>query len=117
MAAGVSRSPRRWHGQEAKGGWPARSDARPAAPVGHRHTVSPGAGVGRVLTLSPRTEGWPSHVPGAVLAALVAPEVLAAGPAGVVAALATVLVAVRTGNTLAAMATGVAAVLLPRTVG
>ena len=64
------------------------------------------------------TEGfaaaWLRHIPGAVLAALVAPAVLNGGPAEAVAAAATALVAILTRNLFAAMAIGVLAVYLAR---
>ena len=53
-------------------------------------------------------------IPGAVLVAIVAPNALGAGPAGAVAALATAIVALRTGRILVAMATGVVLVLVWR---
>ena len=43
--------------------------------------------MGRV-TPSPRLEAWLRHLPGALLAALVAPAIVAAGPAGWLATLA-----------------------------
>ena len=69
--------------------------------------------MGRV-PLSPRVETWLRYVPGAVLAALVAPGIFTAGPAEAMAALATALVAARTRNFLLAIAVGVAAVVLLR---
>ena len=57
---------------------------------------------------------WLRHVPGAVLAALVAPAVLAGGVAEWLAAAMTALVFVVTRNLFAAMAGGVAAVWLLR---
>ncbi len=57
---------------------------------------------------------WLRHVPGAVLAALVAPAVLAGGIAEWLAAAATALIFVATRNLFAAMAGGVAAVWLLR---
>jgi uncharacterized membrane protein len=59
---------------------------------------------------------WLRHVPGAVLAALVAPAVLAGGVAEWLAAAATALIFVATRNLFAAMAGGVAAVWLLRQV-
>jgi len=59
---------------------------------------------------------WLRHVPGAVLAALVAPAVLAGGVAEWLAAAVTALVFVLTRNLFAAMAGGVAAVWLLRQV-
>lgn len=57
---------------------------------------------------------WLRHVPGAVLAALVAPAVLAGGVAEWLAAAVTALLFVATRNLFAAMAGGVAAVWLLR---
>ena len=56
---------------------------------------------------SGRVAAWLRAIPGAVLVAIVAPNVLAAGPAGAVAALATAVVAARTRSVLVAMLTGV----------
>lgn len=57
---------------------------------------------------------WLRHIPGAVLAALVAPAIATGSPAELVAALATGLVFVFTKNLFAAMASGVLAVYLMR---
>jgi uncharacterized membrane protein len=70
--------------------------------------------VGRV-TLSPRVEAGLRALPGAVLVSLVAPTVLATGVAEAVAALATVAVAARAKNLLAAMAVGILVVWALRT--
>jgi uncharacterized membrane protein len=59
------------------------------------------------VALSPRLEAGLRAIPGAVLISIVAPAVLSAGPAEALASLATVLVAARTRNLLAAMATGI----------
>lgn len=67
-----------------------------------------------LVTPSPRIEAWLRQIPGAVLVAIVAPTVLASSLAETFAALATVLVAIRTKNVLAAMVVGVAAVFLLR---
>ncbi|MFH1985476.1 MAG: AzlD domain-containing protein [Pseudomonadota bacterium] len=53
-------------------------------------------------------------LPGAILVALVAPGILAAGPWGILAAGATVLCAARTGSTFLSMAVGMAIVALRR---
>lgn len=58
-------------------------------------------------TPSGRVAAWLRAIPGAVLVAIVAPNVLAAGPAGAVAAMAVALVAARTRSVLFAMLTGV----------
>ncbi len=69
--------------------------------------------MGRV-TLSGRVEAWLRYVPGTVLISLIAPGVLSNGVPGAVAAAATVGVAVRTGNALLAMITGVLVVVVVR---
>jgi uncharacterized membrane protein len=58
------------------------------------------------------TERWLRHIPGSVLAAIIAPAVVAHGAAGVVAVLVTGAVSLRTGNLLLAMASGVITVYL-----
>lgn len=58
---------------------------------------------------------WLRHIPGAVLAALIAPAVLAGGPDDALAALVTAGVMIATRNLFAAMAAGVLAVYLIRT--
>ncbi len=67
------------------------------------------------LILSGRVEAWLDYIPGAILVSLVAPAVLASGFAEALAALAVVLVALRTGSLPVAMVTGVGAVLVLRT--
>lgn len=57
---------------------------------------------------------WMRHLPGAVLAALVAPAILGAGPAEAIAAAATALIYVASRNLFAAMLGGVLAVYLSR---
>ena len=57
---------------------------------------------------------WLRHIPGAVLASLVAPAVVTGRPAEAIAAAATALMFLLTRNLFAAMATGVAAVFLVR---
>jgi uncharacterized membrane protein len=69
-----------------------------------------------IVTPSPRIEAWLRQIPGAVLVAIIAPTVLASSLAETLAALATVLVAIRTKNVLIAMLVGVAAVWLLRLV-
>jgi uncharacterized membrane protein len=56
------------------------------------------------------------QIPGAILVSLVAPAVLTGGPAEALAALAVVVVAVRTASLPAAMATGVVAVVVLRAI-
>ncbi len=67
------------------------------------------------LPASPRLATWLRALPGALLVALVAPACVAAGPAGLLAAGAAVLIARRTNNTLLAMVAGTALVGLART--
>ena len=62
------------------------------------------------VTLSTRMEAWLGYLPGTVIVALVAPTVLSTGLAEAGAALATVLVMVRTRNALLAMIVGVGVV-------
>ncbi|KQU93405.1 hypothetical protein ASC89_25035 [Devosia sp. Root413D1] len=57
---------------------------------------------------------WMKHVPGAVLAALVAPAILAGGAAEGIAAAVTALVYLVSRNLFAAMLSGVLAVYLAR---
>ena len=57
---------------------------------------------------------WMKHVPGAVLAALVAPAILAGGGAEAIAAAATALIYLVSRNLFAAMLGGVLAVYLAR---
>ncbi|WP_055046507.1 AzlD domain-containing protein [Devosia sp. A16] len=59
---------------------------------------------------------WMKHVPGAVLAALVAPAILAGGAAEAIAAAATALIYIASRNLFAAMLGGVLAVYLARLV-
>ncbi|CAA9540203.1 MAG: hypothetical protein AVDCRST_MAG49-770 [uncultured Thermomicrobiales bacterium] len=72
--------------------------------------------IGRVRP-SPRLEAGLRAAPGAVLAAIVVPTVLAAGVAGLAAMLAVVLTAVRTRSPLLAAAVGVAVVWAVRARG
>jgi uncharacterized membrane protein len=64
--------------------------------------------------LSERAGAWLDQIPGAILVSLVAPTVLMGGPAEALAALAVVIVAVRTDSLPAAMVTGVGTVLVLR---
>ena len=64
--------------------------------------------------LSERAGAWLDAIPGAILVSLVAPTVLMGGPAEALAAVAVVLVALKTGSLPAAMVTGVGAVLVLR---
>jgi uncharacterized membrane protein len=67
-----------------------------------------------LVTPTPRIESWLKQIPGAVLIAIIAPIVLASSLAETLAAVATVLVAIRTKNVLIAMLVGVATVALLR---
>lgn len=58
---------------------------------------------------------WLRHIPGAVLAALVAPAVVSGGPAEWVGTVAAALAYLATRNLFAAMVAGVGAVYLMRT--
>ena len=69
------------------------------------------------MTSSRWVEAWLRAVPGALLAALVAPAVLTRGPAEALAALATALVMVRTGSVVLAMAAGISLVVVLRGLG
>ena len=64
--------------------------------------------------LSERAGAWLEQIPGAILVSLVAPAVLTGGPAEMLAAVAVVVVALRTGSLPAAMVTGVVAVVVLR---
>lgn len=66
------------------------------------------------IQLSGRLKAWVSALPGTILVALVAPTVLSTGFAEAGAALATVLVAIRTRNLLLAIVVGVGTVLTLR---
>ena len=57
---------------------------------------------------------WLRHIPGAVLASLIAPAIATGGHAEAIAAAATALIFLVTRNLFAAMATGVLAVFLLR---
>ena len=67
------------------------------------------------LPMSGRVEAWLGYIPGAILVSLVAPVAISGGLAEALAAVAVVAVALKTGNLLASMLTGVGAVLLLRT--
>jgi uncharacterized membrane protein len=64
--------------------------------------------------LSERAGEWLDQIPGAILISLVAPAVLTGGLAEALAAVAVVIVALRTGSLPAAMVTGVGTVLVLR---
>jgi uncharacterized membrane protein len=69
--------------------------------------------LGRVAS-SAWVEAWLRQLPGAVLVATVVPAAVASGPAGVLALLATVLVAMRTGKLPLALLVAVGTVWLLR---
>ena len=77
-------------------------------------TRAGGLWVASRLDLSERAEAWLEGIPGAILVSIVAPVVLTGGPAEALAALAVVVVALRTGSLPAAMVVGVGAVVLLR---
>ena len=79
-------------------------------------TRAAGLAVMSRLRLSGRLERFMKAIPGAILASIVAPSALAAGPAEAAATLATGLVAWRWGNLPLAMAVGVGVVLVLRQV-
>ena len=66
------------------------------------------------LAPSERMEAWLGYIPGAILVSLVAPTVLTGGLAETLAAVAVILVALRTGSLPVAMVAGVGAVLVLR---
>lgn len=69
------------------------------------------------LDLSERAEAFLEQIPGAILISLVAPVVVAGGPAAWVSAAFVALVAWRTGSLLGAMVVGVGAILALRSFG
>ncbi len=77
-------------------------------------TRAGGLWVASRFELSGRAGAWLEGIPGAILISLVAPTVLTGGPAEALAALAVVLVTLRTGSLPAAMLTGVGVVLILR---
>jgi len=66
------------------------------------------------LSVSGRLERFMKAIPGAILASIVAPSALTAGPADAIATIATAAVAWRWGNLPLAMGVGVAVVLVLR---
>jgi uncharacterized membrane protein len=79
-------------------------------------TRSGGLWLASRLALSERMEAWLGYIPGAILVSLVAPTVLTGGLAETLAAVAVILVALRTGSLPVAMVAGVGAVLALRAV-
>jgi uncharacterized membrane protein len=61
--------------------------------------------------LSERAGAWLDQIPGAILVSLVAPTILMGAPVEVLAALAVVMVSLKTGSLPVAMVTGVGTVL------
>ncbi|MCS6761960.1 MAG: AzlD domain-containing protein [Candidatus Devosia symbiotica] len=62
-----------------------------------------------------RAAAWLRHIPGGVLAALVAPALITCNPAEIIAAAAAALVYILSRNMFAAMAIGVLVIYLART--
>ncbi len=79
-------------------------------------TRSGGLWLASRLALSERMEAWLGYIPGAILVSIVAPTVLTGGLAETLAAVAVILVALRTGSLPVAMVAGVGAVLVLRAV-
>lgn len=77
-------------------------------------TRAGGLWVASRFELSERAGAWLDQIPGAILISLVAPAVLTGGLAESLAAVAVVIVALRTGSLPAAMVTGVGTVLVLR---
>jgi uncharacterized membrane protein len=77
-------------------------------------TRSGGLWLASRLDLSERAGTWLDEIPGAILVSLVAPTVLTGGLAEALAAIAVVLVALRTGSLPAAMVAGVVTVVVLR---
>ncbi|HEX5848740.1 MAG TPA: AzlD domain-containing protein [Rubrobacter sp.] len=77
-------------------------------------TRAGGLWIANRFELSERAGAWLDAIPGAILVSLVAPAVLTSGPAEALAAVAVVLVALRSGSLPLAMVTGVVAVVLLR---
>ena len=71
--------------------------------------------IGRV-GMSPRLQSWLSYIPGCVLLSIVAPSIYSGGVTQAIAALITLLVALRTRNLLFAMVAGVASVVVLRAI-
>ena len=79
-------------------------------------TRSGGLWLASRLALSERMEAWLGYIPGAILVSLVAPTVLTGGLVETLAAVAVILVTLRTGSLPVAMVAGVGAVLVLRAV-
>lgn len=69
------------------------------------------------VTLSKRVMAWLRQIPGAVLVAIIAPDILKGGISQVISGLATILVMWYTNSLLAALVTGVATIWILRTFG
>jgi uncharacterized membrane protein len=76
------------------------------------------SGLWLMENLSPnrRIDAWLQHIPGALMISIVAPAVIAEGPAEWIAATITLLVAVRSKSLLLAMVVGIIAVVGLRSV-
>ena len=77
-------------------------------------TRSGGLWLASRVALSERMEAWLGYIPGAILVSLVAPTVLTGGLAETLAAVAVILIALRTGSLPVAMVAGVGAVVVLR---
>ena len=77
-------------------------------------TRSGGLWLASRFDLSERAGAWLDEIPGAILVSLVAPTIFLGGPVEVFAALAVVIVSLRTGSLPAAMVAGVGTVLALR---
>ena len=75
-------------------------------------TRASGTWLMRFTAPSGRTERWLQHIPGSVLAAIIAPAVVIHGIPGAVAFVVTAAVSWRSGNLLLAMVSGVSTVYL-----
>ena len=69
------------------------------------------------IRMGPKTEKALRHIPGAVLASIVAPMLVESGPAELVAAGITAVVGARSRSVLLAMVSGVLAVVAARAAG
>ncbi len=80
-------------------------------------TRAGGFWLARRVTPGPYLRAWLEHLPGAVFAAMVAPMVVGAGPAGWIAAGAGFVAMRRTGHFLLAVAAGVAVYVAAKRLG
>jgi uncharacterized membrane protein len=77
-------------------------------------TRAGGLWIANRFDLSERAGAWLDAIPAAILVSLVAPTVLTGGPAEALAAVAVVIVALKTGSLPLAMVAGVVAVVVFR---